>query len=378
MRRLIRLLFVGLFIFGPLALSASARPGLHAETMKDCASCHLCDNPTAEDLCMRGCSRPTIVSASGEVPEVVILDKLSEIYVPVVFPHALHAEMGNMGGENCAICHHHNPPGRIMRCEECHAGSSNPADLGQPGLKGAYHRQCLNCHREWSHETDCAVCHAKRAAGEVVSVTVNHGDIMGMLHPNIEEPDTWVYQVDGMEEEGPVVTFHHKEHIHLFGLKCVECHRKENCSRCHDAARKTEHIRSDPHEDCIACHDVSDNCTTCHAREEKPGFDHLVRTGFALRSFHQQLDCASCHKGGRIFTGLSKDCSSCHRQEWMPETFDHKQVDLEFDELHIEASCADCHSEGLGKSVSCAACHDTDREYPRDLPGKRISSQSNP
>ena len=29
------------------------------------------------------------------------------------------------------------------------------ADLRMPNLKGAYHRQCLNCHRDWAHENEC-------------------------------------------------------------------------------------------------------------------------------------------------------------------------------------------------------------------------------
>ena len=42
-------------------------------------------------------------------------------------------------------------------------------DLRQPSLKGAYHRQCINCHLDWSHENACGFCHEqapdKKAAG---------------------------------------------------------------------------------------------------------------------------------------------------------------------------------------------------------------------
>src|SRR5690606_36334872 len=126
--------------------------------------------------------------------------------------HKLHAPMGEMG-EGCTICHHRNPEGPILKCSECHGGPSNPVNLKQPGLKGAYHRQCLGCHREWTHETDCAVCHAKREPGVQPKLPLDPTDIMGMLHPNIEVPDEKVFEIeDEMMSDPKFVTFHHKQH----------------------------------------------------------------------------------------------------------------------------------------------------------------------
>jgi hypothetical protein len=339
-----------------------------------CLDCHTCPNPKHSQPCLKGCTRSLpagpVPAAATAVPDFFVIGELSQIYGTVLFPHRLHAEMEEMA-QGCDICHHNNPEGRILACKECHGGPSNPEHLGQPGLKGAYHRQCLSCHREWSHATDCAVCHKPLEGGQVVSVTPEAADIMGRLHPNVAPPGRWVYETPEMTE-GTFVTFRHKEHIDLFGLKCVECHKRENCSRCHGGESASPHTRSDPHEDCIKCHDVTDNCERCHVTAEIHGFSHESRTGFPLKPFHAKLQCSRCHGSSRQFAGLNRECSACHAEEWFPDSFDHSLTGLALDETHREGSCSDCHPTGLGKPVSCEGCHDDGRKPPESLPGKRL------
>src|SRR3990172_988875 len=229
-------IFLNSILVGLVALSLcwesrAAEEDLHAEEQARCLNCHSCAVPTHDNVCLRACERsPEVAEISTSttgVPDIIPLDKLVGLYEPVSFPHKLHADMEKMGS-GCMVCHHHNPPGRILSCGECHGGPSNPNNLGQPGLKGAYHRQCLGCHREWSHKTDCNICHTKRgAASAIQSATEDSTDIIGSLHPNIETPEKLVYDAKDMSD-GPVVTFHHREHIELFGLKCVDCHKREN------------------------------------------------------------------------------------------------------------------------------------------------------
>ena len=57
-----------------------------------------------------------------------------------------------MGG-GCENCHHYNTSGPILKCSSCHESSRKREDVSIPDLKGAYHRQCMDCHREWSHDT---------------------------------------------------------------------------------------------------------------------------------------------------------------------------------------------------------------------------------
>jgi len=282
-----------------------------------CVNCHTSADPTKEDVGLLPCPR----SSTGKGPDVVLLDQLSQQYVPVVFAHRLHAEMTEMTG-GCALCHHHNPTEAILPCRECHGFPTVTASLRYPGLKGAYHRQCLNCHREWSHETECSVCHAKKTADSLPVHLPDPTDIMGILHPNVEEPDTVRYQIDC--EEGSLVTFRHEQHAHRFGLKCVRCHQEENCSRCHssDQQRLGSRTAEELHLACSGCHDTSEPeeatreavraCRHCHAEEETPPFEH-ASTGLILNEDHQDWDCIECHLEGRYDRPAS--CSGCHEAE---------------------------------------------------------------
>ncbi|MDX9973704.1 MAG: cytochrome c3 family protein [FCB group bacterium] len=330
-----------------------------------CDTCHTSAEPKAGDAALKHCPRPHS-EANGhsdkEAPDVFLIDKLSEIYVGVVFPHKLHAAMTEMVG-GCETCHHRNPPGPILQCSQCHNGGSDPADLNMPGLKGAYHRQCLGCHREWTHETDCVVCHAKRIPGQAPPAKPDPTDIMGKLHPNIEVPDLRVYKTAELTDT-PVVSFHHKEHVEAFGLKCTACHVEESCSSCHDAQNHVPKPRTDPHQDCAKCHEkeIGDDCTYCHKAEETKGFNHEAVTGHALKPFHQTVQCRKCHEGeGRMQPVTKTQCAECHAADWIPENFDHAQTGKPLDELHAGLDCADCHTEGLDKPVTCKTCHDDGR-----------------
>ena len=89
-------------------------------------------------------------------------EPFNDQYGPVRFMHAKHAaELGD-----CLTCHHYRPADQkaleTVRCSACHREPFNPEILGRPGLKAAYHQQCLNCHRERSKgPVGCVDCHTK-------------------------------------------------------------------------------------------------------------------------------------------------------------------------------------------------------------------------
>jgi hypothetical protein len=353
-----------------------------SDTGGDCSPCHRTSSPSMDDLlpnsvCRRPRAHENLDEKDPAQPEVVIMDQLTDLYVPVVFPHGLHAQMENIG-DGCGACHHHGEEGKIVSCRTCHAVDTDPGNLRQPGLKGAYHRQCLACHREWSHDTDCIFCHAKRTASTDAAPKPDPTDITGRLHPNVKVPEKQVYPTPE-QEEGSMVTFHHKDHVELFGKRCVDCHQKENCSRCHDSAGPQKHVRQDSHEDCIKCHDTSDDCAKCHKDHEAGPFDHNKSTPFMLKAFHGQVACKQCHNEGKFAIG-KKTCKDCHAADWFskdPKAFDHAKTGLTFSEAHLDNECEACHPNGLGEPPDCTVCHD-DKKYPENLPGVRATDEAKP
>lgn len=122
------------------------------------------------------------------------LNAASDDYEPVAFAHRIH---DNLTGGDCGVCHHRyswdeedrvgedigelhesievpiggpcaschedmadNPPQSCARCHNQPNEADAPARLG---LKGAYHRQCINCHEKHMQPapapTECDSCH---------------------------------------------------------------------------------------------------------------------------------------------------------------------------------------------------------------------------
>ena len=354
-----------------------------------CSRCHSCEKPTRMDPCLFVCQRnaPSSIHRSAEEgPEVITIDELSSRYAPVEFTHRLHAAMSEFSG-GCALCHHHEIGGEISACGNCHPSVVQGADLGQPSLKGAYHRQCLGCHREWSHSTACSVCHVLRdgSGGAETTTDVAHEtepvidttDIVGIDHPPIEEPGRVLYETAA--DAGTYVTFYHDDHVERFDLACVSCHQQESCSRCHDAAvgkerpaplpadAAEERDFEDAHASCINCHEESD-CESCHQAGPRAPFDHALSWGWPLDPYHENRACRDCHGAFERFRKPDRSCDGCHAG-WQAGTFDHAVTGLTLDETHLDMDCEMCHLDrDFSVDPGCEDCHD-DRGYPDDRPG---------
>jgi hypothetical protein len=365
-------------IAAPLASAGNA-----VVQQPNCKDCHTCDKPIEGKQCLKAC--PRLFAAHNksehnliEAPELLHISTLADQYGGVQFNHKLHATMSEMGG-GCAVCHHFCPPGKIPACESCHASEVKAADLRQPGLKGAYHRQCLACHREWSHETDCNVCHVPKASRSGVATygsstapgaSADATDIMGKSHPALSPPNKRVYVTP--YEKGPIVTFYHGQHLDLFGLRCTSCHMQENCSYCHDlkkpeAKKKT---MEQVHAICSNCH-KADACAKCHDQKERPRFSH-ASTGWPLTRYHSGLGCRACHPTGKPLRKLDRECVVCH-DAWQQGKFRHAVTGIQLDETHAGLDCGDCHTQlRFSKGPTCANCHDDGRDYRKAPPGKKI------
>src|SRR4051812_12702556 len=154
------------------------------------------------------------------------MDELAALYEPVPFDHQSHAKMSEMW-DGCETCHHRKPnpatrpvdlpatrtqsdSAAIPKCSHCHEASVEGVELRRPSLKAAYHRQCLNCHREWTGENACTVCHAPRN-GTVATTAPAKDDIAGRMHPPIPEPLDTYFRARFAPVAGSNVMFRHGE-----------------------------------------------------------------------------------------------------------------------------------------------------------------------
>jgi len=296
---------------------------------------------------------PLVRNGTAERPEIVIIDHLADLYRPVVFAHNLHAEMSNMTG-GCENCHHYSEQsGSIPACRECHDPDPTLGTLGQPSLKGAYHRQCINCHLDWSHENACGFCH-EQVEGSLAAVPRDTTDIVGVPHPLIEAQATYIYETT--HDEGRLVTFHHIDHVDKFGKVCADCHRGDSCSHCHSSEKieptPIEHVST-----CCSCHGERD-CNFCHSDESQPQFEHMASTGWDLAPYHNEVSCSVCHGNPESFEHPESTCTDCHIH-WEVDSFDHSVTGVILDDDHIEEDCDSCHMDmDFSTEPSCTDCHD--------------------
>lgn len=328
-------------------------PAKPSPSVVNCRACHTSDAPTKADPALVKCPRAATkgVHSASEAPPSLTLGSAGGKYGPVKFSHKAHAEMSEMDG-GCYRCHHYDQGGRIQGCGECHSPARARADVGKPDLKGALHRLCVDCHRQWSRSESCAPCHGGKAP------------------PKSELPRRMIFTTKS--DAGKVVTFPHGDHAGRFGLRCADCHQAQACSTCHDPSMRglgapPRPAKAEPHQSCAKCH-AKDKCASCHSDKPTGSFDHGRSTGWIHNRFHARLECRRCHGGSGKFTRIDRDCESCHKG-WQA-AFDHKKTGLALDENHAALGCADCHADGVFTAPpACGACHD--RSYPKDVPGKR-------
>jgi len=239
-----------------------------------------------------------------------VINKYSDLYQPVRFMHSKHANVL----EDCTICHHRMPredgdrygiPVTIaglqklgavpIACSACHTDPFNPKDLGTPGLKGAYHRLCIDCHRESEQvphhrgpilysamvrgpiaraldtraPTDCLACHAKKVP--------NHNQLV---------------KLDGNVDPLAVTK------------NCLSCHEKEG-----KAILNTAHWK---------WHGPSPY-TIGHEKRVDLGKSYAAVNNFCINLNGNWPRCTSCHIGygwqdnDFDFTDMSRiDCLVCH------------------------------------------------------------------
>ena len=148
---------------------------------RSCAACHNGPRPPAEGVEPQGAfpaaaQLAALPPASDDFPDEVVIEGLAKDYGAAKLPHrrivvALDAAVREsklaerFHGRTetlCAGCHHRSPVGtRPAACGACH-GEKGAAARDQPGLKVAYHRQCMGCHQQMNIDAQgCTSCHEK-------------------------------------------------------------------------------------------------------------------------------------------------------------------------------------------------------------------------
>jgi hypothetical protein len=358
-----------------MALNLSVLAQSSGTRQSGCLQCHTTDVPTKANPSLKQCPRAEMVSVRASAnsgPDKLILNKIkggSDLYEAVEFSHKAHAQMSEMSAGTCVTCHHYNPPGRVLGCSECHVSQlAQNADLSKPGLKGAYHRQCINCHKESGlAATRCEECHAAKGS---VAIAAGSG---GKPEADVKAKRPSRIVIESAYEDAKTVTFYHDDHVDRFRLTCSTCHANEKCSECHRpaglSAQPVAHVKGG-HDRCSSCHSVDENCNRCHDKEAKLRFNHARESRFDLGRFHSTLGCVSCHKSTSDYKGLSRNCVSCH-SKWGVGSFKHQVTGLTLDETHKEIDCESCHEgKDFAKKPTCVACHE-DKKYPDAVPGTK-------
>jgi mono/diheme cytochrome c family protein len=122
------------------------------------------------------------VFSTEDIPEKVVIKSIANEYQPSEMPHrkivmklvenikdskmsgVFHSDPGTL----CQACHHHGQPGskKPPRCANCHGKPFDAETPGRPGLKAAYHGQCMGCHKSMALKkplnTDCVGCHKEK------------------------------------------------------------------------------------------------------------------------------------------------------------------------------------------------------------------------
>jgi len=113
------------------------------------------------------------------IPENVKIQRLSKKYEAVDFPHRkvvnalvdrikdnpLSGFFHNEKEAVCQGCHHNSPPSiKPLQCGNCHGRQWDGNAPLKPGILGAYHQQCMGCHKQMDIKKPigCTECHKEK------------------------------------------------------------------------------------------------------------------------------------------------------------------------------------------------------------------------
>jgi octaheme c-type cytochrome (tetrathionate reductase family) len=371
------------------------------------------------------------IPSIDDAPKVHLLDspvvnKYSDLYGPVRFMHSKHANVV----KDCTICHHRIPreegdrygePATMSelirrsikpkKCQSCHDHPFDPKMLHKPGLKGSYHRLCLDCHKESEQKTekwlvdyraavkglagsrslvdraptDCISCHAKNGTdhrdlvklqGKVDALDITKAclschevqgrEMLNTAHWNWQGSSPYTVGHEGRVDLGKRYQAINNSCIALSGNwpRCTSCHAgygwRDEGFDFHDMGTI----------DCLVCHDTTGvyHKSASGAGFPESGIDLLkVAQGVGRPS---RATCGmNCHFSGGTFDPISH--GSMNAELLVPT----RNLDVHMGVDGMDFRCVECHKtrshkiSGRGVSVpvvegylSCQTCH-TDKPH---------------
>ncbi len=316
------------------------------------------DAASKRPMTLHAASVPSIKDAPKVfILESAVIKKYSDLYEPVRFMHSKHA---NVLGD-CSICHHRMPREegdtygapvkmeqlRAMKkvpvaCSVCHGDPFNPRQLQVPGLKGAYHRLCMDCHKEAEQ-----VPHVR---GPVLYSAMVRGPVARTLDTRAPT-DCLACHAKKVPDHTKLVTLEGQVDAQAVTKNCLSCHRAEG-----EALLKTSHWKwrgPSPY-------------TIGHEKRTDLGKHSNTINNFCINLNGNWPRCTSCHIGygwkdaDFDFKDMSKiDCLVCHdttgtyKKAPAGAGFPKKDVDLVKVAKHVgrpsRATCGmNCHFRGGG------------------------------
>lgn len=338
------------------------------------------------------------------------IDQKDERYGAVRFMHKKHASLES---GDCTVCHHRVPESendRIGRrifqnnlkqtqpvaCHVCHSSPVQPDAVTRPGLKGALHQRCIDCHVEkQAGPQTCTSCHRRHVPNhqsmiqlpddatpqeittQCLSCHASVGEsILHSAHWNWAglSPDTQRY-----------------EHRYDLGKKkvinnyCIHVGSNlERCTMCHIGYgwKDDSFDFSDASNiDCLICHDTTGTYQKAPPSAGYPA-DGVDLIAVAQNVGHPDRDnCGFCHFFGGGGDGVKHGDMDSSLSEPSPTLDVHMgQYDFLCQDCHITESheiAGACQAIPAREGrISCEDCHTSEPHHGSSLLNHHLNSHS--
>ena len=387
------------------------------------------------------------------INEVEPGDVLGDMFNPVFFRHKYHAKIV----KDCTICHHFfdehyndqivpssrcegchlsknfKSMGRHFACRVCHEPDATPEIRNVrlsngtlvmiPGLKAAYHRHCIECHREMNGPVGCGDCHLARVPDHSSFIKEYKGaatceechpgkiaEVQNTIHYRLNKSYSFK-KAAGFSEESVVGELGMISSVsRLFGIDAISAwnvNSDKACKNCHIGCGEIPFSgkgEMEPSEselnnvDCLICHvdqgyslkikqqyskdfarlgeiakkvstTKSTSCLRCHT-----GLTSIAPSN-AVSSEYSGLRGTSFESGKDVHASLGMTCFDCHYSR------DHmfkRQIStfVQAGDFQLsEQGCARCHRDvhvddenmKMTTIMSCTGCHVPDQGGPIEV-----------